>query len=53
MVKDRQGFREAGGWGYEVFKGDDRQPTLTTANRAACFACHQNGRDSVVGEFRP
>jgi Cytochrome P460 len=53
MVKDRQRFGEAGGWGFEVFKGDGREATLGTETKAACFACHKNGRDSVFSELRP
>jgi hypothetical protein len=53
MVKDRQRFGEAGGWGFEVFKGDGREATLRAETRANCFACHKNGRDSVFGELRP
>ena len=51
MVKDRERFRETGGWGFEVFKGEGRDGTLTTASRAACFACHTKGRDSVFAEM--
>ena len=53
MVKDSQRYRETGGWGFEVFKGESRDGSLTPASRAACFACHTNGRDSVFSELRP
>lgn len=53
MVKQGARFRETGGWGFEVFKGDGRDAALDTAAKAACFACHKSGRDSVFIEFRP
>jgi hypothetical protein len=53
MVKGSLRYGESGGWGFEVFKGDGRDAALDTAAKAACFACHKNGRDSVFIEFRP
>jgi hypothetical protein len=53
MVKEGLRFRETGGWGFEVFKGEGRDAALDTASKAACFACHKNGHDSVFSEFRP
>jgi hypothetical protein len=53
MVKDAQRYRESGGWGFEIFKGDGRDAALDPPARAACFACHKNGKDSVFTEFRP
>lgn len=53
MVKESLRYRETGGWGFEVFKGEGRNAALDTAAKAACFACHKNGRDSVFIEFRP
>lgn len=53
MVKDARRFPETGGWGFEIFKGDSREGSLDPAGRAACFACHTRGRDSVFSEFRP
>ncbi|MFI5006659.1 MAG: cytochrome P460 family protein [Solirubrobacterales bacterium] len=53
MVKESERYRETGGWGFEVFRGDGRDAALDTAAKAACFACHKNGRDSVFIEFRP
>lgn len=53
MVKQGLRFRETGGWGFEVFKGDGRDAALDAAAKAACFACHKSGRDSVFSEFRP
>jgi len=53
MVKDSQRFRETGGWGFEVFKGDSHEGTLPPLARTACFACHTKAApDSVFSEFR-
>lgn len=53
MVKDAALYRAHGGWGFEVFKADGRDPALTAEGRAACFACHSNARNLVFGEYRP
>jgi hypothetical protein len=54
MQKDSVRFRETGGWGFEVFKGDEVAPSLKAEGKAACFACHskQKDRDSVFSQFR-
>jgi len=53
MVKDRARFAASGSWGFEVFPGDTREPSLTADGRAACLACHQKaGRDLVYSAFR-
>ena len=54
MVKDSARFRETGGWGFEVFKGDESSPALNAEGKAACFACHskQKDHDSVYSQFR-
>ena len=51
MVKNAERYRETGGWGFEIFKGDDHTASLTPQARADCFACHKNGRDSVFSEL--
>jgi hypothetical protein len=54
MVKDGARYRDTGGWGFEVFKGDEFAPALNAEGKAACFACHgkQKDRDSVFSQFR-
>ena len=52
MMKQSDQFRETGGWGFEIFPGDTQSGSLTAEAKAACFACHQKGRDSVFSEFR-
>jgi cytochrome P460 len=54
MVKDAARYRDTGGWGFEIFKGDESAPTLNAEGKAACFACHgkQTDRDSVFSQYR-
>lgn len=54
MVKDSARFRDSGGWGFEVFKGDESTPSLKANGKAACFACHgkQSSNDLVFSKFR-
>jgi hypothetical protein len=53
MMKQAARHQETGGWGFEVFKGDqETEGSLTPQEKTACFACHRKGRDSVFGEFR-
>jgi hypothetical protein len=43
-VKDAARFAETGGWGFEVFRGEGREATLTPEGRAACHACHTKAK---------
>ena len=52
MVRDADLYKATGGWGFEVFKGDGREPALTAEGRAACFACHGNAKSLVFSEYR-
>lgn len=55
MHKDRQKYRDTGGWGFEGFKGDSRTERAVGANAAeACFGCHsaQQGSDYVFSRLR-
>ncbi len=53
MVKESGRFTETGGWGFEIFMRDNQADGAPTAEkRAACFACHKKGRDSVFTGFR-
>jgi hypothetical protein len=42
MVKDSQRYASTGGWGFERFVGDGREPVLTDTEKSQCFACHQS-----------
>jgi Cytochrome P460 len=54
MEKDGKRFAKTGGWGYEIFRGDTRQRTVTDGG-AGCHACHRSRRshDHVFHEWRP
>jgi hypothetical protein len=52
MVRDSVRFASTGGWGFEVFKGDTQNGSLTSEGRAACFACHQKATNGVFSAFR-
>jgi hypothetical protein len=53
MMKQSARYFETGGWGFEVFRGDNETDgSLTAQEKAACFACHRKGRDSVFSEYR-
>lgn len=54
MVKDSRRYGETGGWGFETFKGDDRDKgVLNVEAKVACFACHQKASESVFSVLRP
>ena len=55
MVKDQQRYPETGGWGFEIFSGNDRTNGLLTAQvRQACYDCHakQSDHDYVFSNLR-
>jgi len=54
MVKNGALYRDTGGWGFEVFKGDESVPSLKAEDRAACFACHgkRKDHDLVYSQYR-
>jgi hypothetical protein len=54
MMKDHVRFRDSGGWGFEIFKGNDSTPSLSAEGKATCFACHgkQKDHDSVYSQYR-
>lgn len=41
MVKDGSRYAATGGWGFESFQGDSRQPAHASAQ---CYACHNSLR---------
>src|SRR5262245_29822096 len=52
MVKNGGSYAETGGWGFEIFPGDSQAGSLNAEGRAACFACHQKGKNAVFSELR-
>ncbi len=54
MNKDAARYQSTGGWGFDVFAGDERAEGASATVRAACFSCHsqRKDRDFVFSEFR-
>ncbi len=54
MRKDDSQFPEDGGWGFEEFQGDSREPSLDAPTRTGCRQCHskQKDNDFVFSQFR-
>jgi hypothetical protein len=47
-------YQSTGGWGFDVFIGEDRTQGASASVRAACFSCHSQRKDHdfVFSEFR-
>jgi opacity protein-like surface antigen len=46
MIKDSRRYAETGGWGFEVFAGNDPPKSrLNGEGRMRCFNCHSQQRD--------
>ena len=54
MAKDATRYQSTGGWGFEVFAGEDRTQGAPASVRAACFSCHSRRKDHdfIFSEFR-
>ena len=54
MVKNKQKYKQTGGWGFEAWAGDSRSKRLTKDNGASCFACHTSEKQSdyVFSQWR-
>jgi hypothetical protein len=54
MAKDATRYQSTGGWGFDVFAGEDRIGSAPATVRAACFSCHSQRKDHdfVFSEFR-
>ncbi len=54
MAKDSKRYPDTGGWGFEVFKGNESKPSLNAEGKAACNACHseRKGQDYVFSQYR-
>lgn len=51
MVKDGRRFADTGGWGFEVFRGDARDGSLSPDGRAACHGCHKKADAGVFSSL--
>jgi hypothetical protein len=54
MEKVATRYKNTGGWGFDVFAGEDRTQGAPGSVRAACFSCHSQRKehDFVFSEFR-
>jgi hypothetical protein len=52
MQKSDRTFADTGGWGFEGFRGNTQQRTVTDP-KTACFACHESKKktDYVFGAW--
>lgn len=55
-VMDKGGarYQSTGGWGFDVFAGDDRTKGASSSVRTACYSCHSKRKehDFVFSDFR-
>jgi hypothetical protein len=54
MEKSATKYPSTGGWGFDVFAGEDRAQGAAASVRTACFSCHSKRKDYdfVFSEFR-
>jgi hypothetical protein len=54
MEKESTRYQSTGGWGFDLFVGEDRSQGTSAAVRAACFSCHSRRKDHdfLFSEFR-
>jgi hypothetical protein len=52
MVKNDELYKETGGWGFEHFKGEERNGVLPASGRKVCHDCHSTQKNSVFTTIR-
>jgi len=54
MAKDAARYSNTGGWGFDLFAGEERTQGASSAVRTACFTCHTKRKDQdfVFSAFR-
>jgi cytochrome P460 len=55
MVKDSRRYADTGGWGFEIFVGDNQaNGVLSAQGRATCYNCHvkQKDNDYIFSKLR-
>jgi hypothetical protein len=54
MQKEALRYQTTGGWGFDVFVGEDRTQGASASVRAGCFSCHTQRKehDFLFSEFR-
>lgn len=55
MVKDSKKYKETGGWGWDVFKGNAKTGGNVADAKKDCFSCHasQKPNDYVFSRYQP
>lgn len=55
MVKDSKKYGETGGWGWDVFKGNEKTGGNVKDAKTACFNCHASQKESdyVFSKYQP
>ncbi|MER3525374.1 MAG: cytochrome C [Armatimonadota bacterium] len=46
MVKDAKKYKDTGGWGWEVFKGNSKSGGNVKDAKTECFNCHASQKES-------
>jgi hypothetical protein len=54
IEKDATRYQSTGGWGFDVYQGEERTQGATATGRARCFSCHSQRKDHdfIFSEFR-
>ena len=54
MEKGATRYQSTGGWGFDVFGGEERMQGASASVRTACFSCHSKRKDHdfLFSEFR-
>ncbi len=55
MVKDSKKYKDTGGWGWDVFKGNGKSGGNVKDAKTECFNCHasQKASDYVFSKYQP
>lgn len=55
MVKDSKKYKETGGWGWDVFKGNSKTGGNVANAKQDCFNCHASQKESdyVFSKYQP
>jgi hypothetical protein len=46
MVKDSKKYKDTGGWGWDVFKGNEKTGGNVKDAKTGCFNCHASQKES-------
>jgi Cytochrome P460 len=46
MVKDSKKYASTGGWGFQLWQGEDPSKPIVTDAAKQCFECHTSRKDN-------